>query len=427
GQGVKVSYWQRADVPLTDIRWVFNGGSAKDADLKLGTATLAAEMLTRGAEGQNGSQFETTLSLAGASLDASAGVRTTTVHLTTLTESLPLSLKLAVSAMKAPGMLSTEWDSAQRERLAAIEAQSDDPSRVGALVANREYYGGSHPAGRPAQGTLDTVKKITLDDVKAQAAAVVNPAGMRIFAAGSLSPTEFQQHLQATLAGWEPKGSTSPMVALGKPAMEDGALKVVLVDRPGASQTVIRLIEPGVNLASSDRLALASLGRIMGGSFTSRLNQNLRENKGYTYGAGSSFDFDKEYGTFSVRTSVRTDVTGASLTEILKELKGVAVGNVTTAEAGKSASVGRSDQIEALSSIEGIVATAAGLYQFDRKLADLGADLAGSQKVTDADLNKLAPRLGRLDHGVLVLVGDKSKILPQLKGLGLPEPVITNP
>ena len=162
----------------------------------------------------------------------------------------------------------------------------------------------------------------------------------------------------------------------------------------------------------------------MGGSFTSRLNQNLREAKGYTYGAGASFGFEKEFGTFSVRTSVRTDVTGASLVEILKELRGAAVGNVTADEAGKSSSVGRSDQIASLATIEGVVSAAAGQYALGRSLLDIGTDLAAAQKISDAELNRLAPRLGKLDHGVLVLVGDKEKILPQLKGIGLPEPVL---
>lgn len=423
--GVKVSYWHRPDVPLTDVRWVFGAGTALDPVGKLGRASLAAEMLGRGGDGLTGSEFETNMSLLGATLDVSAGRQATVAHLSSLTENFSPALKLAVSALKLPSLLPAEFESAKKERVAAILASWDDPARLASLVLAREYYGADHPDGMPPNGTEATVGSLTLDDLRASLQAL-SPANLTVFAAGSLTPAEFQQHLSAAMAGWK-RGPGSPADSVATPAAESTGFRFLLVDRPGAPQTVIRMLQPGVPVHDSDRLGLASLGRVMGGSFTSRLNQNLREDKGYTYGAGAGFTFDKSFGVFSVRTSVRTDVTGASLTEILKELRGAADGNLTEEEAAKAAMIGRSDQIDALGTIEGLVSQSVSQFLLGRSLRELGADMAGAAKLKAPDLNRLAVRLGKLEKGVLLLVGDREKIMPQLKGLGLPDPTVIKP
>lgn len=426
GPGITVSYWQRADVPLTDIRWVFTGGSGGDPKDKLGRADIASEMLTRGTGNLNGSEFESLLAQSGATMEASVSTRFTTVHLNTLTSSLPTSLNLVTSAIKAPALLTNEFDALKRKQIADIQALQDNPAALARSLVALEYYGPDHPAGHPVEGTVSSVDKLTLDDVKSFLSQAIRPSQARVFASGSLSPEEFRQTLETAMQGWRDT-RMAPMapIQLPPPSSEKTPFRVVLIDRPDAPQTVISWLAPGVNLASSDRLPLEALGSIMGGSFTSRLNQNLREDKGYTYGAGAGFNSDKEFGTFRVSTSVRTDVTGASLAEILKELKAAGTGNVTAAEATKAVAGYRAELIGQFSTGQGTVAAASREYERGRSVADLTADL--SVPISDAVVNRVAPVLGKREHGVLLLVGDKGKILAQLKGLGLPEPVVVKP
>lgn len=426
GPGVTVSYWQRPDVPLTDIRWVFTGGSGGDPTEKLGRADIAAEMLTRGTGNLNGSEFESLLSQNGASMDASVSTRFTTVHLNTLTSSLNSSLNLVASAIKAPALLPTEFDALKRKQLADIQALQDNPTALARQIVAREYYGAEHPSGRPNQGLASTVEKLNLDDVKGFLTQVVRPSQVRVFASGSLNPEDFRRTLETSMQGWA-DNRMAPMqpIALPAPAAEKAPFRVVLVDRPDAPQTVVSWLAPGVNLTSPDRLPLQALGEIMGGSFTSRLNQNLREDKGYTYGAGAGFNSDKEFGTFRVNTSVRTDVTGASLKEILKELQAAGTGNVSAAEVTKSVAGYRADLVSRFATGQGTVSAAAQEYERGRTVDDLARDLGFA--ISDPVVNRVAPLLGKREHGVLLLVGDKGKILAQLKGLGLPEPVVVKP
>jgi predicted Zn-dependent peptidase len=307
----------------------------------------------------------------------------------------------------------------------ALEQQVDDPGTVARQVALREFFGWDHPYGRPVTGTASTVSKLTIEDLKARYESLIHPKNATIFVAGSLPEGQVQGLLARSFGGWSTESPTPTPPKVTAP--EAKPLRVVIVDKPGAVQTVVRFVLPGVPYSDPRRLKLDAIGTILGGSFTSRLNQNLREAKGYTYGAGSDFIFEQPLGYFVASSAVRADVTGPSVAEFLKELKGLQAGNVTASEAEKARSIQRAAVVESMGSLGSVIGTAIQLYLQGRPFSDLGKDLSEISALNAPTLNSLANQALSLDKGVLVLVGQKDLVLKQIEGLGLPKPEIVEP
>lgn len=419
--GLKVHFFSRPELPLMSILTSFRGGAEYDPTDKLGRATLTTTMLDQGAGTRDAKSFEQALNQIGASFGASSSELQTTASLSVLSSNFQKGLDLYADALLRPRFEKVEFDRVKRLTLAELQQANDNPASVATKVAYREFFGANHPFGSPVSGTPTSVNQLETTDLKQQYDLIFQPQNATVFVAGSLPEAEVKASLEKAFGKWKGSGQGTPKIAFPDP--QNQALRVVLVDRPGAVQTVIRFFTPAPNYNDPTRETLSSLGTILGGSFTSRLNQNLREEKGYTYGASSRYVFNPQVGFFSAGASVRADVTGASLKEFLAEFKRLSGGDVSDKEAGKAASSRRADIVDSLSGLGGLLGLDSTMELYGRTLAGVNEDLAKITSLTARDLNALAPKAVALDRGVLVLVGDKATILKQLNGLGLPTPV----
>ncbi|HSI73213.1 MAG TPA: insulinase family protein, partial [Fimbriimonas sp.] len=419
----KVYYWHRPELPLMSMTTVFRPGATLDPADKAGRTAMMAEMLDEGAGSRDAQQFENALEQIGATFGAGASLQAVTASMSVTATNFSQGLSLYADALLRPRFDAAEWDRVKRTTIAGLEQQIDDPGTVARQVALREYFGWNHPFGRPVSGTATTVEKLSLEEIKADYSQVIRPG--TIFIAGSLPQSVVQGLLLRHFGSWAP----TPMSVNDAVVRDPGAgpLRVIVVDKPGAVQTVVRFVLPGATYQDPRRLKMEALGTILGGSFTSRLNQNLRESKGYTYGAGSGYVFEESLGYFVASASVRADVTGASIKEFLKELRGLRTGNITANEAEKARSIQRASAVEAMGSLQSIIGTAVALYLHGRPFADIGKELTQISQLTPKDLNSLAKESIYLDRGVLVLVGDKATILKQIEGLGIPKVEIVDP
>ncbi|BDP41857.1 peptidase M16 [Deinococcus aetherius] len=419
--GVKVQYWQRGTVPLVSIQTVVRGGSELDTPATAGRAATLADMLDEGAGNLDARGFQSALDQLGAQFGASAARRYTTASLSVTAENLAPALRLYADALTRPRLDEAEFARVQRVNVQALERARDNPGTVASIVSQREFFGQNHPYGRPLSGYANTVGNLKLADLRALHTRLFQPQNAAIFAAGSLSPEEFKASLEQALGTWKNTGSayTSPTY----PAPANRALRVLVVDKPGAPQTVVRFVMPAPPVQDARSNALRSLNTLLGGSFTSRLQQNLREDKGYTYGAGSGLLQDVGTGYLVTTANVETGVTGPAVREFLNEFTRLRQGDVTADEAAKTAATRRADTVASLGTLEGLVSTAAGLYAQGKPFSALGQELEQLGRFGAADLNRLAPAALPYEQGVLVLVGDRAKIVPQLQGLGLPAPV----
>lgn len=419
--GIQVHHWQRSELPLVELRFMWPRGSDYDPPTQSGLSALTTEMLDEGAGERSAIEFSDRLDALGASFSAGSGHESTTARLSALARNFGDSLELAADAIIRPRFDKGEWDRVHQLHLEQLKQRADFPAAVASRVGMRAFFGDGHPYSRSSAGSVETVNAFSLDDAKAWHQSMFRHDNAVILSAGDISMDDLKAQLEERFGNWKSAGgpvATAPKYTQAK----DQSMRVVLVDRPGAVQTVVSFYMPAPTYDSPQRNSLELLGTILGGSFTSRLNQNLREDKGYTYGARCNFSMNPSAGYFNAASRVRADVTGASIGEFLKEFKAIRSGDVTAEETAKSQATVRMQTVQSFAGLSGMLGVATELVRNNRPLTELSSDLAAMKKVTSDQLNKMANDAIALEKSVLVLVGDKAAILPQLDGLGLPKP-----
>ncbi len=433
--GVNVMLWKRSELPLVSMQAVVHPGGALIDNSAAGLAYLTGEMLGEGAGNRNAVQFADAVQSIGGTFNAGASQEAFSAGMTVLQRNFEKGVGLLADAVRRPRFTPEDFERVQRLHVADLEQELENPQTVATNVGQRILLGDKHPYALPVGGTIASAKAVKLDDVKQLHAALFAPALTTILVCGDVTKEQATAALEKGFGDWKPAGAKRP----APPAVESSGadaliptaetLRVVLVDRPDAVQTVIRFITPGPKAADPARVRSNVLNTILGGSFTSRLNQNLREQHGYTYGAGSRFVMNPMVGTFVARAAVKADTTGESLKEFFKEFDRIRTkgGDITPEEAGKAAQTIRTETIQGLAGIHGPIGEMAGLLVAGLPFETVATDLAAAMKVTAPELNAAGNASIPLEKGVLVLVGDKKLILDQIKDLKLPPPIEYTP
>ena len=417
--GLKVHYYQRAGVPLVSMALLARHGAAEEPLGKAGETSLMADLLSDGAGTRDAAAFENDLERLGASLDASATTRTTVAALTVLERNLDQALPLYADALIRPRFGADALDREKRVRLAGLEEETSNPARIAAKVAREAYFGASSPLGRPVAGTLTTVPTLTKADVEEAYRRTLGPEASDLFVAGGVPVETLKAALEKDLGGWKSTAAAAPLAPY--PAMAAKPLRVLIVDRPGAVQTNVRFLFPAPPLGDANRAAVEAAATALGGSFTSRLNQNLREAKGYTYGASARYNALPGVGYLSVGADIRSDATGPALVEFLKEFTRLRGGDLTGDEIAKSAQLRRAEAIQSLASLGGLLGQAQTYSTQGEPLAQLDKDLAALTALNAGGVNANAKLALQSEQGVLVLVGDRATIDKALAQAGLPK------
>jgi predicted Zn-dependent peptidase len=420
--GAKLLVFTRTDLPIVSVSLVNRHAAWLDAGGKDGLGDLAATMMGEGAGELDALAFGDKLDLLGATFNASCGPESAFASLTTLKRTFGDSLGLFADAIRNPRNEEKDWDRVKSLHLEDLGQEAQNPNAAAARVARQIVFGTGSFMGHSPSGTPTTVEALTLEQIKAAQQAMFDPSRATFLVAGDITPAEAKAALDKAFANWKPSASTFTAVS-GAPAAPSTKMRLAIVDRPGAVQTVVRFYAPGVAFSDATRVQRSLLNTILGGSFTSRLNQNLREDHGYTYGARSSFEMNIAAGAFSAGAAVKAEVTGEAVAEFMKEFARIAAGDISENEANKARETQRNDTISSFEGLRGMTGAAATFLLNGMPIDTTVADLAAMQKVTAADLNALAKKAFALDAGVLVLVGDKKLILEEIKNLGLGTPV----
>ncbi|MGQ0553507.1 MAG: M16 family metallopeptidase [Planctomycetota bacterium] len=420
--GLQVWHLERSGLPLVSITLALPGGRLAEQAGQEGLATLTAAMMEEGAGTRDALAFSQALEQLGASFSVTAGARQTLVSLSVLKRNLPQAVELFHDAVARPRFEAVDFERARRLQVEGLRQELDDPGRVAALVGNAIYWGAEHPYGRPPAGTPESVATLELAHVRAFHAGLARPQGALLVLAGDLSEAESAKLTVLLDRGW-PKGAPLSMPS-ALPAPDPRGPRLVLIDRPGAPQTVVRFIMPGHSSTDALRLPADAFNTLLGGSFTSRLNQNLRENKQYTYGANCRFLRQPDQGIFIAGAHVLTAVTGAALSEFAREferLRGTeGPPDIDAAEAAGAATTVLSRIVAGYESLGSTVGTWLELRERGAAPGDAAKDVAALRSIDAGRLNALAPGLLPVDRALLVLVGDAQAVLPQLEGLELP-------
>ena len=325
--GLRVECAARRGVPEVALHLALESGAGAEPPARAGLAELTARLLTAGTPGRDAMAMARRLDRLGAGYRAGAGYAVGTVSMHFLTDVFDDALDFLAATVLDADFPEREVERLRDERVDEIERQRDDPAIVANLATIAELYG-DRLYGRPVAGTADTVPEIGRDAVRAFHEARYRPGGAVLIACGDIAPERLIPAVEARFGAWD--GRADRVAPPSAPPSRGG--RVVLVDRPGRPQSELRVAAIGVPHGTDDHHAIIVANAILGGLFNSRINLNLREDKGWTYGARSGFRFRRGPGPFTARTAVETDKTAPALGEMLREIEGMRAGFVTDEE-----------------------------------------------------------------------------------------------
>ncbi len=408
---------ERHSLPLVSFTITFLGGSNQfEPAGKRGVAAATASMLTEGTATKTGDQISDALQLLGTSVNAGIGGEEGSVGFVSTAKNFDATLAILADMMLNSTFPADALERLRGRTLVSLTQAKDQPVVVGSQVFAKILYGDSHPYGQRVTET--SVKAITRDDVVAFQKAYFQPGRAIITVVGDVTPAKVKASVEKGLAAWAKAGAKPSFDYPKLPELQPA--KIYLVDKPGAAQSVVNIGLPGPPRNTPDYFALQVLNTILGGQFQSRLNANIREQKGYSYGVNSGFSYGKGPGAFRAGGSIFSAKTDAALIEFMKELKGI-VGEkpitdeeITTAK--ESLIQGLPQRFASVSAISSAITSLIVQGLPDDFYQTYAKNVSA---VTKEDLLRVAKRYIDLNHLAIVIVGDRSAVESALKATNI--------
>jgi len=414
--GLTILLSERKGLPVVSANLVVRTGSDSNPLDAPGLANFTVAMLDEGTTTRGALQIADEVSQLGASLGTTSSMDASTVTARALKKNFAAVLDLVSDVVLRPSFPSDEIERQRTARLGQIVQQRENPNAIGAMVVANVLYGEGHPYGYTELGTESSVKAMTRDQMLAFWKQNFVPNNAALIVAGDMSMAELRPLAEKVFGDWQRGTPAQPTLAT--PA--DVPSKIVIVDRPGAPQTQLRVVTLGAARSSPDFRALQVMNTALGGLFSSRINMNLREKNGYTYGAGSQFVFRKSAGPFQVASGVRTDVTAPAATEIINELRGITAAEMPADELKRAKDALTYSLPGAFETSRDAAASLSNIYVYDLGL-DYYAHYAESVNGVAAEQALAAAKKYLVpERFVVVAVGDREKIEPELRKLNLP-------
>jgi zinc protease len=414
--GLPLLIVERHELPIVTFDLIARSGETSTPKGKEGLGSLAASLLDEGTKTRDSLQIAGEQAEIGAALVAAGELESTTVSLTTLTRHLERGLDLYADVILNPSFPEKELHRLKLQRLAQLKARADHAEQTAAAVFPRLPYGPDHPYGRPDAGTPASVQSITRDDATAFYKQIMVPGNATLVIVGDVHPDAITTAFEARLRAWTP-GPVPPAPSVAPPASPPRR-GVYLIDKPAAAQSVLKVGRIGAARKSPDFFNLRVMNAILGGQFASRINLNLREDKGFSYGADSNFSFLKGPGPFEAGATVQTAVTKESLVEIMKELTDITSRRpVTDAElsfAKQGIIQGFPGRFETTFAVAGQIAV---LVTYDLPDDEFAHYQERVEAVTRADVDRVAREFITPANMSILIVGDRSQVEGSLKTL----------
>lgn len=406
---------QRPGVPVVAANLVFKTGSDANPVSTPGLASFVAAMLDEGTSTRSAPQIADEVAHLGASLTTGSSMDATTISTRALAKNFPAALDLLADVTLHPVFPAEEVERQRTARLGQIVQQRDNASGVAGQVVAAVLYGKSHPYGYSEIGTETAVKAMTRADMMAFWKENLVPNNAALVVAGDISMTELRALADKAFAGWQRGAPVRP--ALGAP--DTTRARVVIVDKPGAPQTQLRVVGIGAARSSPDFRPLQVMNTALGGLFSSRINMNLREKNGYSYGTNSSFTFRRSPGPFQVAGGIRTDVTAPAVTEIFNEIAGMLKDPMGRDELQKSKDALANSLPGAFETSSSAVGSFSNVYTYDLGLDYYTRYAEQVNAVTAEQAQAVAAKYLQPSALVVVAVGDRKFIDPELRKLNL--------
>jgi predicted Zn-dependent peptidase len=415
--GIAVLIVEAHEVPIVQVSLLLRAGAGNDPAGRFGTASLTAAMLDEGAGTRSALEIADAVELLGAALTTTAGFDASAVRLNVPVKYLDDGLALMADVALRPTFPGADLERLRQERLTALLQARDDPASIAGTAFARIVFGREHRYGTGLIGTEATVKALTGDDLRRFHAAYYQPANATLIVVGDITADVAVPRLEKQFGTWSTTDALQKASAVPA-APQFTRRQVYLVDKPDAEQSQIRIGWVGMSRSTPDYFPILVLNTILGGSFTSRLNQNLREEHGYGYGASSVFDMRLSPGPFVAAAGVQTDKTADAVREFFNELEGIRmpVGAEELAKAKNYIALGFPAEFETSTDLsrqlEELVVYRLPRDYFERYVPNVLG-------VTATAIQQAAERHIEPSRFAVVIVGDRKTIEPGIRALNL--------
>ncbi len=429
--GTSVWLVEKPGLPLVSLRLVLPGGALLDPAAQPGLTAMADEAAMRGAGARDALQFAQEVDRLALSLAIYTGKSSSILAIDCHADRLPEALAILSDILERPRFDQPMVDTLKTELQSSLVQALDDPRTVAGRITDQVWYGEGHPYARPVSGTPATIAPIQRDALLDNWKRRADPRDARLVVTGAVDAAKLQSLLSERLGNWKAGAMPLHLPAVpAAPAVAEGP-RLALIDNPGAAQTVLRVVYPGPGPTDAGMVPTQLGTLVLGGTFTSRLNRLLREEKGYTYGARAALELRPGQGRIVASTNVFADQTGPALADLLAELNRAKAG-IDAAELAKAIASNQSDRLGGMEDRASLADTYTEFASLGLKPEQLPANLQAAGSTPEAAVDTA---LGALDlnKAWIVVNGDLAKVRPGVlsaveKATGrAPKPVVLNP
>jgi predicted Zn-dependent peptidase len=373
-------------------------------------------MLNEGTKSRNGEALSNALQLLGTSVDVNVAGESGSIAFQATTGKFPQALDILADMLVNPAFPAEALERLRAQRLVALTQAKDRPAQIASRAFPRVLYGAGHPFGQNV--SEESLKAITRDDVVTFHKQYFQPGRALVSVVGDVNAATVKATIEKALSAW-PKGGEKP--AFSYPTLPAShPATIFLIDKPGAAQSTFAIGNPGPPRSTPDYYALEVMNTMLGGMFQSRLNANIREEKGYSYGVNSSFAFGKGPGPFRAGGDIVSEKSDLALVEFMKELRGIGGSRPITEEeldtAKDSLIQGLPETFASVQSVNDAIVTLWNQGLPNNYYQQYGAKISAVRK---EDVLRVAKQYIDLEHLSIVIVGDRAKIEAPLKATGI--------
>lgn len=420
--GIGVWGIKQSELPLVQYTLVIDGGHLLDPVEKSGVASFLADMMMEGTKNRTPEELEELIELLGARISVNAGIENITISVNTLARNFEKTMSIVEEILLEPRWDEEQFNLIKLRTLNNLKRNQANPTWLAASAFRKLVYGEGHILATEPQGTAETVEKITMDDLKAFYAKNFSPRLARLHIAGDVDKKRVMGAAKSLAARWKPFDVTIPEIKIPAPPAEP---RIYFVDVPGAKQSVIQVGGPAMAQTSPDYFPATVVNDKLGGSFNGFLNLILREEKGFTYGARSSFTGGKYYGEFVASSSVRSTATLESVeifkNEMEKYIKGISDEDLQFVKNSRIKSNAR--QFETLGSLLGMLTN---ISTYNKPTDYVRHEEKFIRSLTPEEHTRLAKNFIKPQNLYYVIAGDAETQLKELEKAGLGKPILLN-
>jgi zinc protease len=415
--GMKVLLVERHGLPIVSARFVIDAGAIREPAEKNGVAFLTADLLSEGAAGMSGADIAEKMADLGASYGTSGNNGSAYVAVTSLPTVFTQALTLAAKTLTDPTFAEADFTRMKNTAIANYQQSQSTVNGIASKIFYKAIYDPSSAYSRLSSGTAASLANITRDDVVNFHKTMYSPKNTTLIIIGDLTASAARAAAQAAVGSWNtPAPSLS---AFSGKALPIQPTRVILVDRPGSVQSAVLVGQAVSGYGNNDLLPLTSSARVLGGSGSARLNMNLREKHGWTYGAFSSYSPQAGVGSYVASSSVRSNATDSSVAEMVREFKRIASESVPPTELTDQVGSIIASFPSSVQTVQGLMGRLNDVVVYGLPLDYYSTYRERLAAITPADVARVGGSQLKPDGLTIVVVGDLKTIEAPVRALNL--------